>query len=490
MVELLEGRTLLAATPQTWTVAVNGKANIYSALLAVPPSPGGGGGGVKAPAISFAPSTKDRVITIDSTAGTVSGWAAAGHFTDADGGAVWGGVTRVPAWAGISGIIHTTKTMFMTGVFWSSTLDKANMTAPAIHDYTAGDSIHVFRPQRRQQVYLGNGLDTAGAKQSFIVPAGADRLSFGFAENLQFHFLNRLPGYYNDNGGGLTIHVSLSGTSADLALNSLAWNSTKGGVTVGYAVTGSTLTTATDVNLYWASGSTVDTVLGTPIATKTLTTGTKAGAGTWDVAGSSLKNAPAGATQLLAVIDSHDDVAESNETNNIKSILDTRVIFGSGAVASVVSAKTLTILKELLRAAGQATGTITSTARTPAQQAKVMFDNCRTLGVASQYKLYAAAGDQVIDVYVAKTKSLTPAQVLAQAATIQAAMLAKINQLGPSNVSLHCADPAVKNVIDVSPSMTGKGAALFKAAALADTRVSKFLFPPTDPAFHIEVPQA
>lgn len=160
------------------------------------------------------------------------------------------------------------------------------------------------------------------------------------------------------------------------------------------------------------------------------------------------------------------------------------VSFGSNADASVVSAYTLQVLKECLAAAGETSATITSTSRDPYNQARVMYDNIVSKGVASQKALYAAGGDRVIDVYVASRAAGK------DRAEIIAAMEARIRELGPSTVSKHCADPAVLGVIDVSPgSITND--ARFIAAVDADARVSKFLHPgnSSDPAYHIEIPQ-
>lgn len=76
------------------------------------------------------------------------------------------------------------------------------------------------------------------------------------------------------------------------------------------------------------------------------------------------------------------------------------VSFGPNADASVVSQYTLQVLKECLAAAGERNATITSTSRAPRDQARAMYNNIVSKGVASRRALYAAAGDQVIDAYV------------------------------------------------------------------------------------------
>jgi hypothetical protein len=106
--------------------------------------------------------------------------------------------------------------------------------------------------------------------------------------------------------------------------------------------------------------------------------------------------------------------------------------------------------------------------------------------VTAQKALYKAPGKAVIDEYVKAKKAGKSND------EIKAAMEAKINALGPENVSHHCADPSRLNVVDISPlSLTNK-LAFEKAtnAVKAKGTVSKFLTPGNnDPAYHLEIPQ-
>ena len=95
------------------------------------------------------------------------------------------------------------------------------------------------------------------------------------------------------------------------------------------------------------------------------------------------------------------------------------------------------VLEDILRAAGLTRAVISSTSRSPRQQARVMYNNILAKGVAAQKSLYGPAGDKVIDVYVAsKAARRTPDQ-------IKADMEAKIIEIGPTNVSHHASDPNV-----------------------------------------------
>jgi hypothetical protein len=158
------------------------------------------------------------------------------------------------------------------------------------------------------------------------------------------------------------------------------------------------------------------------------------------------------------------------------------ITFGKNAKKENVTNFSLQVLEDILQAAGVSSALISSTARTPADQARVMFDNIVAKGVAAQKRLYAAAGDSVIDEYVkAKRAGKTPVE-------IKAAMEAKIIAIGPTKVSHHAADPNVLCVFDVAPSSIAKKAE-FERAVSKDKRVSKFLKPPLDPGYHLEIPQ-
>ncbi|GAA4569158.1 transglycosylase SLT domain-containing protein [Planotetraspora kaengkrachanensis] len=148
---------------------------------------------------------------------------------------------------------------------------------------------------------------------------------------------------------------------------------------------------------------------------------------------------------------------------------------------AAVPAYALGVLTDVLRAAGLSDALITSTQRSPRDQARVMYDNCERYGPAAQKKLYGSYGDQVVDVYVAsKAAGRDPA-------TIRADMEGKIVAVGAQNVSRHTADPRVLTVIDVAPSSVRDQAA-FERAVKAEGRVGRFLQPPTDPAYHLEIP--
>ncbi len=158
------------------------------------------------------------------------------------------------------------------------------------------------------------------------------------------------------------------------------------------------------------------------------------------------------------------------------------VRWGENARAEVVPPYAVSVLEDILRAARLSDVLVSSTQRTPKDQARVMYANCRRHGPESQRKLYGPSGDQVIDVYAAETAAGQDED------RVRAAMTDKILEIGPTKVSRHTADPQVLTVLDVAPSSV-RDRPGFESAVKADRRVSTFLLPPTDPAYHLEIPR-
>jgi hypothetical protein len=156
--------------------------------------------------------------------------------------------------------------------------------------------------------------------------------------------------------------------------------------------------------------------------------------------------------------------------------------WGAEADSSTVTANSLEILKDVCRAAGVTSVTITSTSRDATNQARVMYDNLESKGVAAQKALYGDYGVKVIDVYVdLKAKKKT-------ADEIRAGMKDKIDELGCTNVSKHCSDPKVLEVFDVGPSsIPAAKLEAFQKAAETEARISNYIRTPRDPGCHFEI---
>lgn len=157
--------------------------------------------------------------------------------------------------------------------------------------------------------------------------------------------------------------------------------------------------------------------------------------------------------------------------------------FGENAKSADVTVYTMGVLVDVLKSAGLSSALVSSTSRTPADQARIMYNNLEKYGVAAQKDLYADPGDKVIDAYVRSKAAGNTSE------RIKLDMETKIRDLGPTNVSKHTADPRVLNVVDIAPSSV-KDRRAFEIAVKSDKRVKRFLTPAeSDPAYHLEIPQ-
>jgi len=295
---------------------------------------------------------------------------------------------------------------------------------------------------------------------------------------VEIHVANVADGFLDSS-----VVVDYVATKQDQVFPSLAWSKANGGLTLGYKVQSGPTDKDVDIRVYWAAGSASSSVIGAPIYTLKVPAGTADGVGpNVSVTGAFLSDDPGGTTNLVAV------VSESSTA----AVADVRVAYGAQANAAAVSLAMVDVVKDGLRAAGVTTATITSTARSPADQARAMFNNlvnpAHTVAVntANQLALYSAPGDAVINAFTAATAGMTLAQITANATTIKATMEAEVIAQGPSNVSHHCADPTVVSVIDVGASAFG-GSSNARFLTLVTPRVDKLIDElATNNAYHLE----
>lgn len=324
------------------------------------------------------------------------------------------------------------------------------------------------------------GVDSSGKINAMMEPDAQAKLELQFA----------LPA----TGGAAPTNASSPSSAAAAAATSqspageiqpaLSWNNTQGGLDLRYTVEKGALQAEMTINVHWASGTAAANQLGAAIFSHTVASGTAAGSyGPIHIGSGSLVDSPAGTTHLIAFADQA----------KVGSVQDVQVTYGANANAAAVSAAALRIVKNGLRAAGQSTVTITSTARSPADQARAMFNNLVNpantvaVNVANQLALYAAPGDAVINVFSAQTQGMTLNQINQHQTGIRAAMEQEINNQGPSSVSRHCADPAQLTVIDVGAgAFNATNGPLFVASvtAAASNLIDERA---TNNCYHIEV---
>jgi hypothetical protein len=223
-----------------------------------------------------------------------------------------------------------------------------------------------------------------------------------------------------------------SETTSDLTYE-VSWDKQKGGLKV-VCTANRDIAKGIEVGVYFSSGTAYKNIVSGALSRFTVPAGTKPGEKKYSkqVPGSYLFNAPHGTTHVIVA---------SNEAD-VQAIQDVQVVFGKDAIADVVSQRTIDVVKNCLRAAGQSSATITSTLRRPEDQARAMFNNLvnpkRTLqqNIQSQLALYGPVGDQVIYLFVqnvlvlADQTAIRP-QVLADQTAIWPQVLADQTAIWP-----------------------------------------------------------
>lgn len=267
----------------------------------------------------------------------------------------------------------------------------------------------------------------------------------------------------------------------DHVLPSLSWNNTAGGINLSFEVKNGPLPEQAEIDVYWANGGGYENRMGSPLFSYTVPAGTPTGHyGPVRIDGSMLADDPNGVTHVIAVA----------SPTSVGSLKDVKVNYGDSANASVVWPEMLDIVKDSLRAAGQSSATITSTIRSPADQARAMFNNLvhqndtlaqiahnvdvQKNGDGGTWHGYGAPGDAVIDEFVAQIDGMTADEVRANSTSIQAAMEQEIINQDPYKVSHHCGDPNLVCVIDIyALSFNASNGPIFVGSA--SPRLSRYI---------------
>ena len=160
-------------------------------------NPAAGGAGVLPPRWMLAGATAPQVVTFPRITGMVSPIDPSDE-NGAEGDRI--GPTDVSSYRGISGIRHRRNGMFLVGVFLPDVELLAH--APPRLDFTRRDRFRSLAPRIGQTFLIGNGKG-----RSYAVPPGATRLYVGFADG--YLYIGK-PGWYDNNGGQLSVTVKLA----------------------------------------------------------------------------------------------------------------------------------------------------------------------------------------------------------------------------------------------------------------------------------------
>jgi len=184
---------------------------------------------------------------------------------------------------------------------WTITPD---VTATLVIDYsTNSDSSPSYIPAPTWNIFYYNNDGTSGSINLGVTGSGSVSLPVEAATPTSVSLGESV------SGGVTAVNVStslglqwqLQNTQTVLAATPPTWNTTDGGVDYGYTISNADLPQATTVDFDWASGTTVDTVIGSPIISTT--TATAQGSYQLHATPSQLGTPPAGATYLLVVAD-------------------------------------------------------------------------------------------------------------------------------------------------------------------------------------------
>jgi len=156
-----------------------------------------------------------------------------------------------------------------------------------------------------------------------------------------------------------------------------------------------------------------------------------------------------------------------------------------------VPAQARSVLLDILKQAGLESARVTSTTRTGAEQAKVMFDFVNKNGFDAALELYGPHGDAIIKVCTASHKQHGKCvdQVLPQMVDETRRQLELLQKQGANRTELmHTSDTHF--TIDIDPESIANRPG-FEAAVAAERRVSRFLKPPLDRnSYHLEIPRS
>jgi hypothetical protein len=177
------------------------------------------------------------------------------------------------------------------------------------------------------------------------------------------------------------------------------------------------------------------------------------------------------------------------------------ILFHQNAKPEYVSSYSRAVLKSIMKEAGVHTVAISSAYRDAGDQARVMVDNIRSKGAAHQKTLYKGKpGSRLVDLYEREQAAIVEAEHrgidtglhtgFARQRHLIGVLERRISEIGQEKVSNHSGLQAILNVFDVAPSsLVPHNVDAFLKAAKNDSRVTRLIWPPKDPAFHFEIAQ-
>lgn len=189
---------LFLAPARATTLNIPGTANIFAAGGNAPSAPAGSGAGTAPSSYAFTAGA-DQYVAFKSVTGTWGCCGAGGGMNGPDGLAA---ATNVNSTGMVSGIVDSSHSFFLVGVFLAGALPEAAPGSLNFSPAVLKGNFTSLSPELGQLFFIGDGLTGTGSgkTQQFYAPATATRLFLGVADAQGFQ---GNPGFYEDNVGQL-----------------------------------------------------------------------------------------------------------------------------------------------------------------------------------------------------------------------------------------------------------------------------------------------
>ena len=181
--------------------SINAKSNIFDAGLSSPTQ-----GGVLPPSINLA-GLGGKVLRFPKIHGLFN---TAVDLSGPDGAHTPGRSCDLTAVGGISGYLNGNNTPALVGVFLGASQPSS---PPARLDFSTsqiGENFATLAPALGQVFFIGDGMTAQGVTQQFTIPAGAEKLYFGFPDGHTGELYHGPPLGWGDNSGSIALRATIA----------------------------------------------------------------------------------------------------------------------------------------------------------------------------------------------------------------------------------------------------------------------------------------
>ncbi|MCW1925976.1 choice-of-anchor D domain-containing protein [Luteolibacter arcticus] len=198
---IIEQPTLGAGERNFFVSSVHGRSNIFDAGLASSTQ-----GGILPPSINLT-GLGGKVLHFPKIHGKLNTGV---DLSGPDGAHTPGRSCNLNAVGGISGYVNGNNTPALVGVFLGAAQPS---TAPAAIDFSAsqtGENFTTLSPLLGQIFFIGDGLTSQGVAQQFTIPAGAEKLYFGYPDGHTGQLYHGPPLGWSDNSESISVRATIA----------------------------------------------------------------------------------------------------------------------------------------------------------------------------------------------------------------------------------------------------------------------------------------